>query len=176
MKEPDSIETKLANIIQNYGGPELYKKENSRKLSALLKDLAGYNFQDELKLLNRVVPEGIQEVLYKANDSSPKEKQGAIADCKMKMVEDLFLREDKAEEVTNILAVGLGWKMKVDVEAKSENKIDDSVNDTSPAVQAILEAQKVIKDFDDPGYNDPWRVELRAQLKQLYDDIKKGNK
>ncbi len=113
IKEPESIEDMLVNIVRNYGGPELYKKENSRKLSGLIKDFAGYNFQDEIKLLSRVVQEGVQDVLYKANKSSPEEKMGAIADCKMKLVENLFLNEAKASEVTNILTAGLRWDIKV---------------------------------------------------------------
>ena len=113
IKEPESIEDILVNIVRNYGGPELYKKENSRKLSGLIKDFAGYNFQDEIKLISRVVQEGVQDVLYKANKSSPEEKLGAIADCKMKLVEELFLNEAKASEVTNILTAGLGWDIKV---------------------------------------------------------------
>lgn len=177
IKEPDSIEELLVNIVQNYGGPELYKESNARKLAGLLKDFAGSNFQDEVKLLSRVVPEGVQEVLFKANNSSSEEKQGALAACKMKMLEDLFLNEAKAADATNILAAGLGWEIKGNVEAKSENKIDtkidNSENDISPAAQAILEVHKALKGFDDPFVDEPWRVELRAMLKQKFDSIKK---
>lgn len=111
-KAPDSIEELLVNIVQNYGGPELYKESNARKLAGLLKDFAGSNFQDEVKLLSRIVPEGVQEVLYNSNNSSPEEKQGALTACKLKLVEDLFLAEEKAIETTNILATGLGWEIK----------------------------------------------------------------
>lgn len=132
-KAPDSIEELLVNIVQNYGGPELYKKENSNKLSGLLKDFAGYNFQDEIKLLSRVVPEGIQEVLYKSNNSSPEEKQGALVACKMKMIEDLFLNEAKAADATNILAAGLGW-------SASDNKKTNS----SPVTKSQKTANRTV--------------------------------
>ena len=113
-KEPDSIEELLVTIVQNYGGAELYKETNARKLAGLLKDFAGSNFQDEVKLLSRVVPEGFQEILYNANNSSPEEKQGALAAFKMKLKENLFMLEEKATEATNILAAGLGWEIKLE--------------------------------------------------------------
>ncbi len=109
ISESQTIEALLANIVQNYGGPELYKEENARKLAGLLKDFSGFKFQDEVKLLSRVVPEGFQEVLYNANNSSPEEKQGALAACKMKLIDNLYFSEAKAVEATNILAAGLCW-------------------------------------------------------------------
>ena len=74
----DSIETLLVTIIQKHGGTELYKKENAHKLSGLLKDYAGFYFQDELRLLTRIIPDGFQEILFKANEGSLEEKKGGL--------------------------------------------------------------------------------------------------
>lgn len=143
IKEPDSIEELLVTIVQNYGGPELYKESNARKLAGLLKDFAGSNFQDEVKLLSRIVPEGFQEVLYNANNSSPEEKQSAIAACKMTIIEKLFFSEEKAIEATNILAAGLGWS---DSQTFSDVSVSDNKEKTpkTTTVQKDKTPQKVL--------------------------------
>ncbi len=161
-KEPDSIEELLVNIVQNYGGPELYKESNARKLGGLLKDFAGSNFQDEVRLLCRVVPEGFQEVLYNANNSSPEEKQGALAACKMKLIDKLYFSEEKAAEATNILVAGLCWnapQVNVKTSSQNESKQKSGIvqkellpkgiilnNDTSRIFQTLGEAVKIAKD------------------------------
>lgn len=106
----NSIESVLADLVQKYGGAELYKKENARKLNGLLKDMAG-DFPDELRLLTRVVPDGFQEILFKANEGSLEEKKGAVTECKMRLVDVSFLSQEKAEEAANIFAAGLEWKL-----------------------------------------------------------------
>lgn len=121
----NSIEAVLADLVQKYGGAELYKKENARKLNGLLKDMAG-DFPDELRLLTRVVPEGFQEILYKADKSSAEERKGALAECKIRFVDEIFLQKEKAEEVVNILAAGLGWTIKLEEDSKSSS---NSIND-----------------------------------------------
>lgn len=127
MKEtPDSIETLLVTIIQKHGGPELYKKENAHKLSGLLKDYAGFYFQDELRLLTRIIPDGFQEILFKANEGSLEEKKGAITECKMRLVDVSFLSQEKAEEAANIFAKGLGWKLE---EGAQKSKIFGDFSD-----------------------------------------------
>lgn len=121
----NSIESVLADLVQKYGGAELYKKENARKLNGLLKDMAG-DFPDELRLLTRVVPEGFQEILYKADKSSAEERKGALAECKIRFVDEIFLQKEKAEEAVNILAAGLGWTIKLEEDSKSSS---NSIND-----------------------------------------------
>lgn len=121
----NSIESVLADLVQKYGGAELYKKENARKLNGLLKDMAG-DFTDELRLLTRVVPEGFQEILYKADKSSAEERKGALAECKIRFVDEIFLQKEKAEEAVNILAAGLGWTIKLEEDSKSSS---NSIND-----------------------------------------------
>ena len=127
MKEtPDSIETLLVTIIQKHGGPELYKKENAHKLSGLLKDYAGFYFQDELRLLTRIIPDGFQEILFKANEGSLEEKKGAVTECKMRLVDVSFLSQEKSEEAANIFAKGLGWKLE---EGEQKSKVFGDFSD-----------------------------------------------
>lgn len=142
-KAPDSIEELLVTIVQNYGGAELYKESNARKLAGLLKDFAGSIFQDEVKLLSRVVPEGFQEILYNANNSSPEEKQGALAACKMKLIDNLYFSEAKAAEATNILVAGLCWS---DSQTFSDVSVSDDKEKTpkTTAVQQDKTPQKVL--------------------------------
>lgn len=121
----NSIESVLVDLVQKYGGAELYKKENARKLNGLLKDMVG-DFTDELRLLTRVVPEGFQEILYKADKSSAEERKGALAECKIRFVDEIFLQKEKAEEAVNILAAGLGWTIKLEEDSKSSS---NSIND-----------------------------------------------
>lgn len=115
----NSIESVLADLVQKYGGAELYKKENARKLNGLLKDMAG-DFPDELRLLTRVVPDGFQEILFKANEGSLEEKKGAVTECKMRLVDVSFLSQEKAEEAANIFAAGLEWKLEEGAQKSKE--------------------------------------------------------
>lgn len=115
----NSIESVLADLVQKYGGAELYKKENARKLNGLLKDMAG-DFPDELRLLTRVVPDGFQEILFKANEGSLEEKKGAVTECKMRLVDVSFLSKEKAEEAANLFAAGLEWKLEEGAQKSKE--------------------------------------------------------
>lgn len=115
----NSIESVLVDLVRKYGGAELYKKENARKLNGLLKDMAG-DFPDELRLLTRIIPDGFQEILFKANEGSLEEKKGAVTECKMRLVDVSFLSKEKAEEAANIFAAGLEWKLEEGAQKSKE--------------------------------------------------------
>ena len=90
-------------------GAELYKKESVRQLRALLGDMAA-GFPRELKVLNHVIQEGVQERLLKADGGTDEEKREAAAWCKKYLTEYTGMADARAAEAVNILAAGLGWK------------------------------------------------------------------
>lgn len=103
-----SIEELIKSIVDQFG-QDIYKSENAAKLNGIFKDLAR-DFPDELKLLNHVVPTGVQEILLKANNSTQEEKQGAINASKIQLQEKLFMSETIAAQAVKLLTAGLGWE------------------------------------------------------------------
>lgn len=109
--DTSTIEGVMSNLVNQFG-KDVYKKDNATKLKNLLCDLA-VKFPRELKLLTRVVPEGLQEILLNADNGSEDEKQSAVIAFQKQLVENAFLSDQVAAEAANILTVGLGWKTKL---------------------------------------------------------------
>lgn len=108
-KETECIEDVLYSLIEKHG-KNLYKKENASKLKSFLSDFAG-KFPKERKVLNVVIDEGIQEKLLNIDNGTNDEKHYVIVSCCQRLTEDIGFSENRAKEVVNILATGLGWKI-----------------------------------------------------------------
>ncbi|MCH5289953.1 MAG: hypothetical protein J1E32_08585, partial [Treponema sp.] len=109
-EQPDAstIQGVVRAMILEYGA-ELYRKENTSRLRALLGDLAA-PFPSERKVLSIVVQEGVQERLLKADGGTDDEKRVEAARCRTYLTEDAGIADERAVETVNILAAGLGWK------------------------------------------------------------------
>lgn len=139
------IEDVLRALIKSHG-KDLYKKENASKLKSFLSDFAG-KFSKERKVLNVVIDEGIQEKLLNINNGTNDEKHYVIVSCCQRLTEDIGFSENRAKEVVNILATGLGWKIPlssfVESPESKQNISTDSITqdteimDTTPFVELI---------------------------------------
>ena len=98
-------------------GAELYKKESTHQLKALLDDMAA-GFPRELKVLNHVIQEGVQERLLKADDGTDEEKREAATWCRKYLTEYAGMADERVAEAVNILAAGLGWKPPLEAKPK----------------------------------------------------------
>ena len=109
-EQPDTgtIQGVMRTLILERGA-ELYKKESTHQLKALLDDMAA-GFPRELKVLNHVIQEGVQERLLKADDGTDEEKREAATWCRKYLTEYAGMADERVAEAVNILAAGLGWK------------------------------------------------------------------
>ena len=145
-ERPDTstIQGVVRAMILEYGA-ELYRKENAPRLRALLGDLAA-RFPQDLKILNIIVQEGVQERLLKADGGTDDEKRVAAARCRTYLTEDAGIADERAVEAVNILAAGLGWKPPLEaslektaqtsVEAESEKTAQTSAEGAREIVVA----------------------------------------
>lgn len=124
--DTSTIEGVMSDLVNQFG-KDVYKKDNATKLKNLLCDLA-VKFPRELKLLTRVVPEGLQEILLNADNGSEDEKQSAVIAFQKQLVENAFLSDQVAAEAANILTVGLGWKIKLAVNTAQQVNTSQSVS------------------------------------------------
>ena len=124
--DTSTIEGVMSDLVNQFG-KDVYKKDNATKLKNLLCDLA-VKFPRELKLLTRVVPEGLQEILLNADNGSEDEKQSAVIAFQKQLVENAFLSDQVAAEAANILTVGLGWKIKLAVNTVQQVNTSQSVS------------------------------------------------
>lgn len=141
----DCIEDVLRALIKSHG-KDLYRKENSSRLKSFLSDFAG-KFPKERKVLNVVIDEGIQEKLLNIDNGTNDEKHYVIVSCCQRLTEDIGFSENRAKEVVNILATGLGWKIPlssfVESPESKQNISTDSITqdteimDTTPFVELI---------------------------------------
>ena len=135
--DTSTIEGVMSDLVNQFG-KDVYKKDNATKLKNLLCDLAA-KFPRELKLLTRVVPEGLQEILLNADNGSEDEKQSAVTAFQKQLVENAFLSDQVAAEAANILTVGLGWKIKLAVNTAQQVNTSQQVN----TVQQVNTSQSV---------------------------------
>ena len=140
--DTSTIEAVMSDLVNQFG-KDVYKKDNATKLKNLLCDLAA-KFPRELKLLTRVVPEGLQEILLNADNGSEDEKQSAVTAFQKQLVENAFLSEQIAAEAANILAGGLGWKIKLtsDITQASMHTETQTINQISE--QTVSQKAKAI--------------------------------
>lgn len=141
----DCIEDVLRALIKSHG-KDLYRKENASKLKSFLSDFAG-KFPKERKVLNVVIDEGIQEKLLNIDNGTNDEKHYVIVSCCQRLTEDIGFSENRAKEVVNILATGLGWKIPlssfVESPESKQNISSDSITQdteimyTTPFVELI---------------------------------------
>ena len=167
--DTSTIEGVMSDLVNQFG-KDVYKKDNATKLKNLLCDLA-VKFPRELKLLTRVVPEGLQEILLNADNGSEDEKQSAVIAFQKQLVENAFLSDQVAAEAANILTVGLGWKIKLAVNTAQQVNASQPVNtaqqvNTSQSVsQAVVQnAVPVHKDQSntESKYSDSYLNSLSA--------------
>lgn len=167
--DTSTIEGVMSDLVNQFG-KDVYKKDNATKLKNLLCDLA-VKFPRELKLLTRVVPEGLQEILLNADNGSEDEKQSAVTAFQKQLVENAFLSDQVAAEAANILTVGLGWKIKLAVNTAQQVNTSQPVNtaqqvNTSQSVsQAVVQnAAPVHKDQSntESKYSDSYLNSLSA--------------
>ena len=155
--DTSTIEGVMSDLVNQFG-KDVYKKDNAKKLKNLLCDLA-VKFPRELKLLTRVVPEGLQEILLNADNGSEDEKQSAVIAFQKQLVENAFLSDQVAAEAANILTVGLGWKIKLAVNTAQQ------VNTSQSVSQAVVQnAAPVHKDQSntESKYSDSYLNSLSA--------------
>ena len=155
--DTSTIEGVMSDLVNQFG-KDVYKKDNAKKLKNLLCDLA-VKFPRELKLLTRVVPEGLQEILLNADNGSEDEKQSAVIAFQKQLVENAFLSEQIAAEAANILTVGLGWKIKLAVNTAQQVNTSQSVSQT-----VVQNAAPVHKDQSntESKYSDSYLNSLSA--------------
>ena len=155
--DTSTIEGVMSDLVNQFG-KDVYKKDNAKKLKNLLCDLA-VKFPRELKLLTRVVPEGLQEILLNADNGSEDEKQSAVIAFQKQLVENAFLSDQVAAEAANILTVGLGWKIKLAVNTVQQVNTSQSVSQT-----VVQNAAPVHKDQSntESKYSDSYLNSLSA--------------
>ena len=167
--DTSTIEAVMSDLVNQFG-KDVYKKDNATKLKNLLCDLAA-KFPRELKLLTRVVPEGLQEILLNADNGSEEEKESAVTAFQKQLIENAFLSDQVAAEAANILTVGLGWKIKLAVNTAQQVNTSQPVNtvqqvNTSQSVsQAVVQnAAPVHKDQSntESKYSDSYLNSLSA--------------
>jgi len=90
-------------------GTDIYKAGNGHKLKAFLSDIA-VAFPKERKTLNIAIQENIPSKLLGYDNKAEDERQIAMYDCVYQLEEDCGLSKERATEVVNYLAVGLGWE------------------------------------------------------------------
>ena len=90
-------------------GTDIYKAENGHKLKAFLSDIA-VAFPKERKTLNIAIQENIPPKLLGYDKKAEDERQIAMYDCVYQLEEEYGLSKERATEVVNYLAVGLGWE------------------------------------------------------------------
>ena len=90
-------------------GTDIYKVGNEHKLKAFLSDIA-VSFPKERKTLNIAIQENIPSKLLGYDKKAEDERQIAMYDCVCQLEEDCGLSKERATEVVNSLAVGLGWE------------------------------------------------------------------
>ena len=100
-------------------GTDIYKAENGHKLKAFLSDIA-VAFPKERKTLNIAIQENIPSKLLGYDKKAEDERQIAMYDCVYQLEEDCGLSKERATEVVNYLAVGLGWSVKLQQKPTSQ--------------------------------------------------------
>ena len=93
-------------------GTDIYKAGNGHKLRAFLSDMA-VAFPKERKTLNIAIQENIPSKLLGYDKKAEEERQIAMYDCVYQLEEDCGLSKERATEVVDYLAVGLGWSVKL---------------------------------------------------------------
>jgi len=93
-------------------GTDIYKAGNGHKLKAFLSDMA-VTFPKERKTLNIAIQENIPSKLLGYDNKAEDERQIAMYDCVYQLEEDCGLSKERATEVVNYLAVGLGWSVEL---------------------------------------------------------------
>ena len=111
LKEEASDTNTLGGVLRSLvleRGTDIYKAENGHKLRAFLSDMA-VAFPKERKTLNIAIQENIPSKLLGYDNKAEDERQIAMYDCVYQLEEDCGLSKERATEVVNSLAVGLGW-------------------------------------------------------------------
>lgn len=156
--DTSTIESVMSDLVNQFG-KDVYKKDNATKLKNLLCDLA-VKFPRELKLLTRVVPEGLQEILLNADNGSEDEKQSAVIAFQKQLVENAFLSDQVAAEAANILTVGLGWKIKLAVNTAQQVNASQPVN-TAQQVNTSQSVSQAVVQNSAPVHKDQSNTESK---------------
>ena len=111
-KKPDTstIEGVLRSIVLEYG-EKIYENSNAQRFKALLYDLA-VRFPKERKGLNIAIDNQIPARLLKKNGSNNDEKTHEVTESTYILVDTIGFQPEIAQGIVNILAAGLGWKIK----------------------------------------------------------------
>ena len=114
-------------------GTDIYKAENGHKLKAFLSDMA-VAFPKERKTLNIAIQENIPSKLLGYDNKAEDERQIAMYDCVYQLEEDCGLSKERATEVVNYLAVGLGWSVELQQKPQQPAPVPPQVNTPSNMV------------------------------------------
>ena len=114
-------------------GTDIYKAGNGHKLRAFLSDMA-VAFPKERKTLNIAIQENIPSKLLGYDKKAEEERQIAMYDCVYQLEEDCGLSKERATEVVDYLAVGLGWSVKLQQKPQQPTPVPPQVNTPSNMV------------------------------------------